>query len=142
MGFAHGYESDLMLAVGSSLRVEPAASMAGACTQRGGNLVIINLQKTPMDNQATLRIYGRCQVVFEMLMKKLNIAIPEWNIKRHLKIELQERMNKEYLTVSGIDTNNQPYDYLKSVKINDELKSAVVIKDTQKKLDATITCEF
>lgn len=43
MGFAHGYEADLMLAVGSSMRVEPAASMAGACKQRGGNLVIINL---------------------------------------------------------------------------------------------------
>ena len=97
-----------------------------------------------MDSQATLRIFGRCQVVFEMLMKKLNIQIPMWNIKRHLKIELKERMKQEYLTVSGIDTNNQPYDYLKSVKINGVQKSAVALKEDQKKPDSNydITCEF
>jgi len=49
-GFGHGYKADLMLSLGSSMRVSPANEMAGACSETGrGNLVIVNLQKTPMD---------------------------------------------------------------------------------------------
>lgn len=59
-GFAHGSEADLMLCVGSSLRVNPAAGMAQLTAERGGNLVIINLQKTPLDAYAKMVIHGRC----------------------------------------------------------------------------------
>jgi len=36
-------EADLMLALGSSLRVSPANAMAGIPPIKGGNLVICNL---------------------------------------------------------------------------------------------------
>lgn len=88
MGFAHGSDADLMLCVGSSLRVNPAAEMASTTAERGRNLVIINLMKTPLDAYATLVINGRCQQVFELLMKKLSISIPEWNITRSAKVSL------------------------------------------------------
>lgn len=44
-GEAHGYEADLMLAIGSSLRVTPACNMAAStATKKGkGALVIVNL---------------------------------------------------------------------------------------------------
>ena len=42
-GFAHGAQADLMLAMGSSLRVTPAANMASATAEKGGQLVIVNL---------------------------------------------------------------------------------------------------
>jgi NAD-dependent SIR2 family protein deacetylase len=34
MAYAHGQEADLMLALGSSLRVNPAAHMASICTEK------------------------------------------------------------------------------------------------------------
>lgn len=43
MGFAQGNDADLMLALGSSLRVTPAADMAAATAEKGGKLVIVNL---------------------------------------------------------------------------------------------------
>lgn len=81
-------------------------------------MVIINLMKTPLDPYASLVINGRCQQVFELLMKKLEIAIPEWNIRRSAKVSLQNTAGKESLRVEGVDTNNLPYDFMKSIKIN------------------------
>ena len=114
-GFAHGSEADVMLCVGSSMRVNPAAEMASLTAERGRNLVIINLMKTPLDAGATLVINGKCQVVFELLMKKLGMAIPEWNIKRQAKIALTTRGDKEYLSIKGVCSNNNPYDFFKGV---------------------------
>ena len=114
-GFAHGSEADVMLCVGSSMRVNPAAEMASLTAERGRNLVIINLMKTPLDAGATLVINGKCQVVFELLMKKLGMAIPEWNIKRQAKIALSTRGDKEYLSIKGVCSNNNPYDFFKGV---------------------------
>ena len=62
-----------MLAMGSSLRVTPAADMAAATANNGGSLVIINLQKTPLDNQAILKINAKIDDVFNILMSKLNL---------------------------------------------------------------------
>ena len=43
-GYRHGVRSDLMLSLGSSMRVSPANAIAGACTKTGkGKLVIVNL---------------------------------------------------------------------------------------------------
>lgn len=49
-------EADLLLAVGSSLVVEPAASLPRMAKQAGGRLVIINRDPTPLDEQADLVI--------------------------------------------------------------------------------------
>jgi hypothetical protein len=43
--------------------------------------VIINLQKTPYDKKATLRIFAKTDEVFELLMKELEVPIlapPKW----------------------------------------------------------------
>jgi NAD-dependent SIR2 family protein deacetylase len=65
-----------MLSLGSSLRVNPAAEMAKITAQNGKNLVIINLQNTPLDKYASLRIYAKIDDAFQILMKKLNFEIP------------------------------------------------------------------
>lgn len=135
-GYAHGSEADVMLCVGSSLRVNPAADMAALTAQRGGNLVIINLMKTPLDHGATLVINAKCQVVFELLMKKLSLAIPEWNIKRQAKIALTTKGDKEYLSIKGIDTNHEPYDFLNGVSINREALASIPLKATEQREDA------
>jgi NAD-dependent deacetylase len=46
--------SDVYLAIGSSLVVEPAASMPRLAKQNGATLVIINNTDTPLDGMADL----------------------------------------------------------------------------------------
>jgi len=50
--FAWSRESDLFLAIGSSLVVEPAASLPRQAAQLGARLVIINRDPTPLDDLA------------------------------------------------------------------------------------------
>ena len=68
--------SDVMLCMGSSLRVNPACGIPKDLSIMGGHLVIVNLQKTVLDEFATLVIHAKCDDVSELLMKKLNIGIP------------------------------------------------------------------
>jgi NAD-dependent deacetylase len=44
--------SPLLLAIGSSLMVEPAASLCRVAVERGANLVIVNRDETPYDDIA------------------------------------------------------------------------------------------
>jgi NAD-dependent deacetylase len=52
-------ECDLMLVVGSSLQVYPAADVPEVAAERGAPLVIVNDEPTPMDVAATVVLRGR-----------------------------------------------------------------------------------
>lgn len=52
--FNHAECADLCLTMGSSLRVTPAADVPKTVFENGGKLVIVNLQKTPLDAYAAL----------------------------------------------------------------------------------------
>ncbi len=56
--FAASATSDLVLALGSSLVVTPAADIPLAGVRRGADYVIVNQGETPHDRLATLRIDG------------------------------------------------------------------------------------
>ena len=49
-------EADMLIIVGTSLRVYPAAGFINY--YRGNKLVVLNMEKTPFDNGANLAIYG------------------------------------------------------------------------------------
>lgn len=51
-------EADLVLALGSSLVVHPAASLPQLASERGARLVIINRDPTPLDSMADLTIHA------------------------------------------------------------------------------------
>jgi NAD-dependent deacetylase len=53
----HARRCDLMLVLGSSLQVEPAASLVGLALKSGARIVLINRGKTPYDRAATLRVW-------------------------------------------------------------------------------------
>ena len=53
-GFALHGVSDLAIAMGSSMRVNPACMMPLTCIANGGKFVMINLQKTQVDMAAQL----------------------------------------------------------------------------------------
>jgi NAD-dependent deacetylase len=52
-------ESDCFLALGSSLVVNPAASLAGLAKRCGAALIVITLSDTPYDDVADVVIHGR-----------------------------------------------------------------------------------
>ncbi|MGW4771998.1 SIR2 family NAD-dependent protein deacylase [Nocardia sp. NPDC004278] len=57
--------SDIFLAIGSSLQVEPAASMCAIAVDSGADLVIVNAEPTPYDGIAT-----------EVIREPIGIALP------------------------------------------------------------------
>ena len=66
-----------MISLGSSLRVTPASDIPKSCGMNSNKwLVIVNLQKTPLDTNAEFIIHGFIDDVIERLMKKLHMNIP------------------------------------------------------------------
>lgn len=63
--YAWTQQCDLLLAVGSTLIVEPAASLPRVAKDRGARLVIINLSATPLDNIADLVITDKAGRVLQ-----------------------------------------------------------------------------
>ena len=57
--FALAREADVMLVVGSSLVVYPAADIPVAAVRSGAHLIVINAEPTPLDELATVVIRGR-----------------------------------------------------------------------------------
>ncbi len=58
-------DCDLMIAVGSTLTVEPAASLCGVAADRGARLVVVNRDPTPYDDLAT-----------EVIREPIGVALP------------------------------------------------------------------
>jgi len=77
-GFKHSEEADLHIVLGSSLRVSPACEMPRSTVTKGGKLVIINLQKTPLDQLCAIRIFAKTDQVMKKLMQKLGVKTHEY----------------------------------------------------------------
>ena len=54
----HARRCDLMLVLGSSLTVQPAASLVGLALRSGARVVLVNRGETPYDGVATLRAWA------------------------------------------------------------------------------------
>ena len=63
--------ADVFLVVGSTLLVQPAASMPVFARDRGAFLAIINLSETPMDNQCDILIRESAGPVLEKLSRRV-----------------------------------------------------------------------
>lgn len=64
-------EADLVVAAGSSLSVEPAASIPLSAARRGTPYVIINQGETAHDELATLRIEGDVSVILPKAIEEI-----------------------------------------------------------------------
>lgn len=69
--FKRSQEAGLFLVLGSSLLVQPAASMPVAAKQQGAKLVIVNRDKTSLDTLADLLIRDSCGRVMQQVLEKL-----------------------------------------------------------------------
>ena len=63
--------SDLFLAIGSSLVVEPAASLPRLAWRNGARLVILNATETPLDEQAALIVRDPVGAVLDELARRV-----------------------------------------------------------------------
>jgi NAD-dependent SIR2 family protein deacetylase len=111
--FENAARSDLCLAMGSSLRVTPAADVPKETKRRGGKLVIVNIQKTPLDHRADMVINAFCDTVMQMLLNKLQLEIPPFKLIRRLKAERTQEtkagLRKDYIKLQGVDSDGCPY---------------------------------
>lgn len=57
--FERAASADLFIVIGSSLAVQPAASLPQVAKRNGARLVIINREETPLDGMADLVIHGQ-----------------------------------------------------------------------------------
>ena len=114
-GFAEHEQSDLVVCMGSSMRVQPACNMPLGCKPNGGRLVVINLQKTPVDSDCDLIIHERVDKVVKLLMKKLELPIPDFRRSYRLKVSLDPAGKKAFLT--GVDANGACYTLFKQLRV-------------------------
>jgi NAD-dependent deacetylase len=62
---------NLFIVIGSSLVVQPAASMPGVAKRSGARLVIINRDPTPYDDMADLVIHGQAGSTMNNILKEI-----------------------------------------------------------------------
>ena len=55
--------ADVMIVLGSSLSVSSDNSIPEETVEKGGKLVIVNVQKTPFDGSAHVRIFAKTDIV-------------------------------------------------------------------------------
>ena len=74
--------ADIVISMGTSLRVEPAASLPERVLEynkerswREGKMVIVNLQKTDRDKLADVRIFHYCDDVMRLLCRELGLTL-------------------------------------------------------------------
>lgn len=69
--FRRSQEAELFIVLGSSLLVQPAASMPLAAKKKGSRLVIVNRDATPLDKLADLLVRDSCGQVMEQVLEEV-----------------------------------------------------------------------
>jgi NAD-dependent deacetylase len=64
-------EADLVLIVGSSLQVYPAAGIPRFTLEHGGELAIVNAEPTPFDDRAAVVIHGKAGEVLPHVVNRI-----------------------------------------------------------------------
>jgi NAD-dependent deacetylase len=70
--FRRSSQSDLFLVIGSSLGVQPAASLPLAAKRGGARLVIINRDPTPYDDLTDLVIHGQAGRILPVILERVH----------------------------------------------------------------------
>lgn len=110
-------EADVILCLGSSLKVLKKYACLWSMSRpanRRPKLYIVNLQWTPKDDLAVLKIHGKCDDVMSLLMEELNIPIPKYdraedpifNLATPLRPEESQSHNREVLAAA--DSQESP----------------------------------
>jgi len=110
-----GQNADVMLCLGSSMRVGIPAGIVSDCSKRKGKVIIVNLQKTPLDKEAHMVIHCRIQTVMKKVMQKLGIPIPQFTFDRGIDIWVDK---KKTLQALGMTRESTRYENFKKMNVN------------------------
>nr|AUZ82952.1 sirtuin 6 [Brachionus koreanus] len=94
-------KSDLVLCLGTSMQIMPVGNYPLLTKKNNGKIVIINLQKTRLDQQADLVINAKLDFVFENLINKMCLQIPR-EIRISLNLEHDQDNNLLIRTSSHV----------------------------------------
>jgi hypothetical protein len=109
--------ADLALALGTSLRVHPANGLPVRCTRSGGRLVIVNLQPTPKDRHASLRIRAKTDFVMKHVMESLKIPIPVYRRVEKL-VFVTDTVDQDSVRVSVRSADGFPPTFVDKVELH------------------------
>ncbi|KAI1813653.1 NAD-dependent deacetylase sirtuin-7 [Poronia punctata] len=114
--FTKAKKADLCLVLGSSLTVG---------RRKGGKLVICNLQSTPIDHLADIRIFAKVDDIITRVMTRLELPIPWFILRRRLVIQIETTVDKrQQLVVKGVDVDGTPATFLQSVRLDYNRRTA------------------
>ncbi len=71
MSKEHAAKCDLMLVIGSSLSVQPASNFPRKAKKNGAKLIIINIDATPQDDLADIRVAHKAGKILPHVIEKL-----------------------------------------------------------------------
>ena len=77
--------------MGSSFTVTPASDIAKDVGKKG-KLIIVNLQKTPLDDHAFFRINALCDEVMKGLAEKLTLKVKDFILHRQIEFKANKEM--------------------------------------------------
>ncbi|EKX35156.1 hypothetical protein GUITHDRAFT_158764 [Guillardia theta CCMP2712] len=97
--------SDLCICMGTSLRIRPASELPLITVKNGGKLVLCNLQKTPKDRHACLKVHAPIDEVMRGVMAVLGVRIPKLYIRLTTVKKMSKSKRKELV---GIRTRREP----------------------------------
>ncbi|KAK1353793.1 Deacetylase sirtuin-type domain-containing protein [Heracleum sosnowskyi] len=130
----HCQMADVVLCLGTSLQITPACNLPLRSVRGGGEIVIVNLQKTPKDKKAKLVIHGLVDKVIVGVMQILNMRIPPY-----VRIDLFQiiygcnsggKYARWSIKVCSVHGESAPLPFIQSVEVSfperPELKTALL----------------
>ena len=95
---------------------KPASELPMLAKSEGASFVIVNLQETPLDAETDLRIFGKCDQVFQLVFSELEMRISEFHRTSTLKISgevlcVDEKKEVKYIEfkVTGKEGHRSPF---------------------------------
>jgi len=101
LAFDNGEKADLCLSLGTSLTVAPSCLIPEAVGKQG-SLVIVNLQRTPLDHLAAVRVFARCDTFMELVMEHLELPVPPFVLTRRIMVRSMWRHDQWMMETAGL----------------------------------------
>ncbi|TNV78509.1 hypothetical protein FGO68_gene12890 [Halteria grandinella] len=111
-------KADLCLCLGSSLRVKPANQVPIFTAKGGGNVAIVNLQYTPLDEISSLRIHSLCDEVMKHVCETLMVEVPQFELKRRFHIGIKP--GTQHFEIFG-SSKGQRHSFITRLEVFDQL---------------------